>query len=111
METPATPLNILIIIVIGAILGAVGQGIRVIVGLKKVSDAAVAKNVATKDLMEYKQLALSLVIGFAIGAIAGVIAAVSSTNLQLSKTVIFTFLGAGYAGTDFIEGFIKKNPM
>jgi hypothetical protein len=26
-----------------------------------------------------------------------------------SKEIIVTIIGAGYAGTDFIEGFIKKN--
>ncbi len=104
------PLNTLIIIVLGAILGAVGQGIRVIVGLKKVYDEAVKNNKPADDLLQYHQLALSLVIGFAIGAIAGVLAAVNSVDTQFSKSVIVAFMAAGYAGTDFIEGFMKNNP-
>jgi hypothetical protein len=110
MET-TTPFDLLAIILIGAILGGVGQGIRVIVGIKKVNDEALKKKLAVKELLEYKQILLSLVIGFAIGAVAGVLAAVSAPNIHLTKTVIFAFLGAGYAGTDFIEGFIKKNPL
>ena len=105
-----SPFNTLIIIVLGAILGAVGQGVRVIVGLKKVYDEAVKNNIAANSLLEYRQLALSLVIGFAVGAIAGVLAAVNSVDAQFSKSVIIAFIAAGYAGTDFIEGFMKNNP-
>lgn len=104
------PLNTLVIVVLGAILGAVGQGIRVIVGLKKVYDEAVKNNQPANELLQYRQLALSLVIGFAIGAMAGVLAAVNSVDTQFSKSVIVAFIAAGYAGTDFIEGFMKNNP-
>jgi hypothetical protein len=109
METTTSPLNMLIIILLGAILGAAGQGIRVIVGMKKVYDQANKEKKDAKDLMEYKQMAFSLFIGFAVGAIAGVLAAVSSIDLQFSKSLIIAFITAGYAGTDFIEGFMKKN--
>ena len=110
METPQTPLNTLVIILVGAILGAVGQGIRVMVGLKKVYDQALSDGKPANDLLQYKQLALSLFIGFGVGAIAGVLASVMSINIQFSKSVIIGFITAGYAGTDFIEGFMKKNP-
>jgi hypothetical protein len=106
----STPLNTLIIILLGAILGMVGQGIRVVVGIKKVGDEAVKTGQDQKDLIQTKQLALSLFIAFAIGAIAGVLAAVTSTELSFSKTTIIAFIAAGYAGTDFIEGFIRKYP-
>lgn len=109
MET--TPINTLIIILLGAILGMVGQGLRVIVGIKKLGDEAVSKGQEQKDLIKTQQLVLSLFIAFAIGAIAGVLAAVGSTDLVFSKSTIFAFIAAGYAGTDFIEGFIRKNPM
>lgn len=110
MET-TTPLNMLIMILLGAILGAAGQGIRVIVGMKKVYDKAGAENKDPKELVEYKQMLFSLFIGFGVGAIAGVLAAVSMTDMQFSKSLIIAFLTAGYAGTDFIEGFMKKNPI
>jgi hypothetical protein len=111
METSTSPLNMLIIILLGAILGAAGQGIRVIVGLKKVYDEANKQNVAAKSLLEYKQVALSLFIGFAVGAISGVLAAVTNMDMQITKSVIIAFIAAGYAGTDFIEGFMKKNTL
>lgn len=110
MEPANTPINTLVIILIGAILGAVGQGIRVIVGIKKVNDNAVQTNTSVKDAIDYKQMAFSLVIAFAIGAIAGVLAAITSDNIQFTKATIIAFITAGYAGTDFIEGFIKKYP-
>jgi hypothetical protein len=110
MEAANTPMNTLIIILIGAILGAVGQGIRVIVGVKKVNDTAVKTNTAVTDVLDYRQMAFSLVIAFAIGGVAGVLAAVTSDNIQFTKATIIAFITVGYAGTDFIEGFIKKYP-
>lgn len=106
-----TPTDTLILILLGAILGMVGQGIRVVVGLKKLGDLATAEETETKNLFVTQQLVLSLLIAFAIGAIAGVLAAVTSIDLEFSKSVIIAFISAGYAGTDFIEGFIKKNPI
>lgn len=110
MET--TPSNILILIVLGAILGMVGQGLRVIVGIKKVNDEAATNKTVDeqKELFKAQRLVLSLIIAFAVGAVAGVLAAVTSTEVAFSKSLIFAFIAAGYAGTDFIEGFMKKNP-
>lgn len=110
MEAATTPMDFLIIILLGAILGMVGQGIRVVVGIKKIGDEAVRTGVDQKDLIKTQQIVLSLFIAFAIGSIAGVLAAVGSTDLTFTKTTIISFIAAGYAGTDFIEGFMKKNP-
>src|SRR5258708_22235960 len=111
MSTPSTPLNTLIIILIGAILGAVGQGMRVIVGMKKVYDEAMKNSTPAEQLIEYRQITFSLIIGVAIGGVAGVFAAVSSDHVSFSdKSVVIAFITSGYAGTDFIEGFIKKYP-
>jgi len=106
----ATPMDTLIIVLLGAILGMVGQGLRVVVGIKKIGDQAVAENKSQKDLIKTQQIVLSLFIAFAIGAIAGVLAAVNSTEVEFTKSTIIAFIAAGYAGTDFIEGFMRKNP-
>jgi hypothetical protein len=108
---PSSPSDFLTVIILGAILGMVGQGIRVLVGLKKVYDEAVKIQKPVDDLLEYKQLALSLFIGLSVGAIAGVLAAVNNIGGDITKSVIISFIASGYAGTDFIEGFIKKYPM
>ncbi|HKR04561.1 MAG TPA: hypothetical protein VJY62_07980, partial [Bacteroidia bacterium] len=64
-----SPLSMLIIIMLGAILGACGQGIRVIAGLKQVNDEAMKKNKQVKDILEGKQIAISLLIAFCIGSV------------------------------------------
>lgn len=108
-ETKFKPSDTLTMILIGAILGMVGQGIRVLVGLKKMNDEASAKGLDSQDLFKSKELLLSLFIAFAIGGIAGVLASIDSLEIEFSKSVIISFIAAGYAGTDFIEGFISKN--
>jgi len=39
-----------------------------------------------------------------------VLAVVTTDNIQFTKSTILAFIGSGYAGTDFIEGFMKKYP-
>lgn len=96
-------------LILGGILGMIGQGIRVIAGLKKVNDQASAEGKSFGSLFQSSTLALSLLIGFIAGtlAIIGVTGSTEVTNP--SKELIVTIIGAGYAGTDFIEGFIKKS--
>jgi hypothetical protein len=53
-------------------------------------------------------LGISLLIGFIAGALAMIGISESFEAAKPSKELIVTLLGAGYAGTDFIEGFIKK---
>ena len=56
---------------LGAILGATGQGIRVIVGLKKAAESAQATGSSLKQVFNGARLLVSLLIG----AIAGMLAA------------------------------------
>ncbi len=97
------PIDYLVLILLGGILGAVGQLLRVVVGIKK--------SVDSNEKMDYKRTILSLVLAFAVGGVAGVLSCISMTDINsFDKSTIFIFLAAGYAGTDFIEGFIRKNP-
>jgi len=57
----------------------------VIIGLKKVYDEANKNSRDVKELIEYKQMIFSLVIAFAIGSVAGVLAAITQNNIQLTK--------------------------
>ncbi|MBX2894834.1 MAG: hypothetical protein KF763_05310 [Cyclobacteriaceae bacterium] len=101
---PLLPMDYLILILLGGIVGTVGQLLRVIVGLKKAADA----NVET----DYRRTTFSLVMAFAIGGVAGVLAAINMTSVEtIDKSTLLAFLTAGYAGTDFIEGFISKNKI
>lgn len=108
MNMNQTPTDLLVLIVLGAILGMVGQGLRVVVGLKKMRDVADTSNASTNDLYQASRVIMSLLIACAIGAIAGVTAAVTKMDAQIDKSVLIAFITAGYAGTDFIEGFIRK---
>ncbi|NBB29822.1 hypothetical protein [Cellulophaga sp. BC115SP] len=105
-----TTSEILLQLLIGGLLGLVGQMVRFVVGLKKLNDEASNKNVTLTEMFQTTRFVISLIIGF----VAGILGIVSlsefkdnffDTNL---KGTIMTLLGIGYAGTDFIEGFIKK---
>lgn len=108
MNTTQSPTDMLILIVLGAILGMVGQGIRVIVGLKKMQDAAASAGKTNDEVYQGNRVMMSLLIACAIGAIAGIIAALSKVGATIDKSVLVAFITAGYAGTDFIEGFLRK---
>lgn len=101
-------LNDLTILAVAALLGVTGQGVRVIVGMKKLSDIASQQNTKVKDLIEPSSLLISLLIGLIAGVLAGVMDISFANDSQLSKSLLFSFLGAGYAGADFIEGFMHK---
>jgi hypothetical protein len=60
------------IVLLGALLGAAGQGVRIIVGLKKASDEAATLGHRFAEHFEPARLLVSLLIG----AVAGVLAAI-----------------------------------
>jgi len=94
-------------VVLGGILGAVGQGMRVIVGIKKQLEEASTSGKKWGDWFEMKQLLLSLLIALTIGGIAGVLGAIGLLGTEITKESIMALIATGYAGTDFIEGFMK----
>lgn len=96
------------LLLLGGLLGALGQGVRAVIGLKKVNDQAVLEGREMKDLVDASTLIISLVIGFIAGALAIVGIADPAKPMIPDKQLVISLLGAGYAGTDFIEGFIKK---
>lgn len=92
---------------VGALFGALGQAIRVVAGLKKLNDKAVRQQKPFTDLFSASTLSVSLIIG----AVAGVLG-VLSTNIDLqaiTRQDVVLLIGVGYAGADFIEGFVRKN--
>jgi hypothetical protein len=101
-----TAIQWLEIVALGIIFGALGQGARAIVGIKKLNDYADDTN-PSSTLID----GMRLLISFGIGGVAGAFAAVTLIT-DLTKTVpleqLFAIAAAGYAGTDFIEGFISR---
>jgi hypothetical protein len=87
-------------IALGTLLGLMGQGIRVVIGLKKQSDEAAAAGKKRADNFDVVRLCLSL----AIGAIAGSVSAIILMGTVVDKEFLLTIITSGYAGTDFVEG-------
>lgn len=106
------PTVLLSALLLAGLMGMVGQGARTVVGLKKLHDfnATQAPDQATTFLAS--RLVISLIIGF----IAGVLAALAVGLDKLAGPagaaveVLLGLAAAGYAGADFIEGFMSKAP-
>jgi hypothetical protein len=91
---------------LGALIGATGQGIRALVGLRKAADCANATGSTLKQEFDGSKLLTSLLIG----AVAGMLAALPFiSQVGLTYQTLITLLSAGYAGADFIEGFMRKS--
>ena len=90
----------------GATAGAIGQVIRTVAGLKKLNDTADAASASVYDLIQPARLLVSLVIGAVAGALAATTIVKSLTGV--SGEQFFGLAGAGYAGADFIEGFMNR---
>jgi hypothetical protein len=103
--------EILLQLLLGGLLGLAGQALRLVVGLKKMNDEAVRSGTSVKDLLVTSRMVTSLLIGFVAGLLC--ILSLSSFKPDFltgadAKQVILSIVAAGYAGTDFIEGFIQK---
>jgi NADH:ubiquinone oxidoreductase subunit 6 (subunit J) len=102
------PITVLGYLGVGIVLGAIGQLIRVVVGLKKEMDQSTSPK--KWDWFNAKQLWVSLVISAVVGAIAGTLGVVGLMGGQttLNPQTLVGLITAGYSGTDFIEGFMSK---
>lgn len=102
------------LLVLGAILGATGQVIRTVVGIKKLNDSAIAEGKSLAQLFHPSDLVVSLIIGATAGVLAAIIMSdkLQAWNAGESGTggeLLWAILASGYAGADFIEGFMKKS--
>lgn len=91
-------------IVAGGLLGTLGQGIRMAIGLKKLSDANVNKGADDKEDVNGTRLMVSLFIGFVAGALFLIIKGAQDIGKQ---EFVFSVIAAGYSGADFIEGLFN----
>lgn len=92
-------------ILLGAFLGMIGQSIRIIVGIKKKCDDMYNQCKDMRDWFDSKRLIVSLIIG----AVAGSLGAISlmDTKIMIDREFLIMIIAIGYAGTDFIESFMK----
>lgn len=106
MNQPAMWLQV---ILLGGVLGMFGQVARVVVGMKKAMDEAAQKKVADSSVIDSRRLVVSLVIGFAAGGLGAL--AVLPPGAAVTTETLLGLATAGYAGTDFIEGFMKRQHL
>jgi len=99
-------------LVLGGLIGATGQGLRVVIGIKKLNDEAKKEEKKTSDLIVTSRLLISLLIGFCAGILT-MLSITTFTNemwkdVTTTRNTILSLFAAGYAGTDAIEGLINK---
>ena len=102
-----TPAQWIQVVAFGALFGAIGQAIRVIPGIKKLSDEAARGGQHVADLFSGSQMFVSLLIGAVAGAL-GVIGLGIKPEAVTKSDTLMTLLGIGYAGADFIEAFMRR---
>jgi hypothetical protein len=93
------------IVSLGILFGALGQGARTIVGLKKTYDYS-DDGTSMSALID----GVRLLVSFGIGGVAGAFAAITIVKdvSSIPAEQLFAIAAAGYAGADFIEGFITR---
>lgn len=99
-----TPIDIIQNVLAGGLLGLIGQGIRMAIGLKKLSDVN-AGSTAAATKPDGSRIIISLFIGFIAGAL---FLLTKGENPIFTTEFIFTVIAAGYSGADFIEGLFSN---
>lgn len=90
------------LIAAGGLLGAMGQGARAIVGLKKLKELADDQPPGEKDVFVAGRLLVSLMIGFVAGGFGGL--GILKLDGLFSLGALLSVMAIGYAGADAIEG-------
>jgi hypothetical protein len=89
----------------GAVLGALGQFARVLVGLnKRLGEAAAGPAAPSFALVRFL---VTMAIG-AFGGAVGAIALLGDNGTTLTAQSTLLLMGIGYAGTDAIEGLAQR---
>jgi hypothetical protein len=92
----------------GGMLGMLGQSIRVVVGLKKANDFSSAANSSLREEFDLGRLLISLLIGFTAGGLAVLGTSLNDPTFAFTSGTVTAIVTAGYAGTDFIEAFMRR---
>lgn len=92
-------------LLLGGVLGFLGQGIRLLAGLKKLTASADGGQPTAFDT---RRMLVSLLLGFIAGAL-GILTFIDKTgDVPLDQKLILTLIGIGYSGVDFIEALLTK---
>ncbi len=93
-------------LILGGFLGIIGQGIRAIIGLKKMNDDKQMN--ADAEPFNPTRFWISIFIGFIAGCLAVVVERTTVPEINHDAKEILMIIAAGYSGVDFIEGVIIK---
>jgi hypothetical protein len=98
--------DLILNIVGGGLLGSLGQGIRIVVGLKKLNAENVSKTLQGKSTEDFSagRLLMSIFIGFVAGALGLLTKTSLAKDGSYNGESIVTIIAIGYSGADFIEG-------
>lgn len=101
--------DVLTILIIGAMLGAGGQVLRVFIGWKKRFQEVGGDAAKFKESFSTPRLIMSILMG----AVAGMLAIITKeggleSQAKLTSDFLIAVMGAGYAGSDFIEGVFSQ---
>jgi len=95
-------------LLLGGILGVVGQILRSAAGMKKIHDTASSTGQSFGDIFDASQLGMSLLLGFGAGVLA-ILATGSTADVGgMDRNGLITIIAAGYSGSDFIESIVTK---
>ena len=101
--------TVLEILILGALMGMLGQGARAIIGLKTMTDYANAQGVSASDLFVASRLITSLLIGILVGLASALVYDIGGgSGTDVTWHVLVGWAAAAYAGTDALEGFISQ---
>lgn len=107
METVRPFVDWLNLLALGALLGAAGQLIRQIAGFKKLMEEKPGK--ALGSLLDNSRIVITLLIGAVAGMLAVLAMDLPPASDVVSVQTLMALLTAGYAGTDFVESFMKSH--
>lgn len=102
--------SILITLLLGGLLGLIGQAVRSVAGVKKLFDEAQDQNVGFDQVFNAVRFFISLLIGF----VAGMVAVLTLGLEKFSQVgtgdtaLLLGIAAAGYTGADFIEAFTAR---
>lgn len=103
-----TTQDLILQLLLGGILGIAGQGLRVLVGLKKLFDKSQQESRPFTELFSATFLLISIFMGFVAGVLATCAISDAGFKMEINKEAALSLIGSGYAGADFIEGFVSK---
>lgn len=96
------------LVLLGGVMGMLGQGIRSAIGLKKLRDQSGDNGPLFSENFSTSRFFASMFLGFVAGALSAFVLSDGKTELVADKTMLIGLMAAGYAGADTIEGLASK---